>query len=190
MPGDSGINTSDFAEFVRKFARTWTMKNGVEVSIRPIHPEDEPLMAKFHTKLSDRSVYLRYFHNTPLNYRISHERLSKLCFLDYDREIALVAIKQMAETKEDEILGVGRLVKLPAKNVAEFAIVISDEYQKLGLGTELLTELVEIGKVEKLDSITGDILFENQGMQKTCKKLGFKLKYLVDEHIIRAEILF
>ncbi len=69
----------------------WTTKNGTPVVIRPIRPEDEPLMAKFHETISDRSVYLRYFHMESLSSRVDHERLFQKCFIDYDREMALVA---------------------------------------------------------------------------------------------------
>jgi acetyltransferase len=70
---------------------TWTMKDGEEVLIRPIRPEDEPMMVKFHATLSERSVYLRYFHLMNLSQRVAHERLTRICFIDYDREMALVA---------------------------------------------------------------------------------------------------
>ena len=67
------------------------MKDGADVLIRPIRPEDEPLMVKFHDTLSERSVYLRYFHLMNLPQRVAHERLTRICFIDYDREMALVA---------------------------------------------------------------------------------------------------
>ena len=78
------------------------MKDGAEVLIRPIRPEDEPMMVKFHETLSERSVYLRYFHLMNLSQRIAHERLTRICFIDYDREMALVAeraILRAARTK-------------------------------------------------------------------------------------------
>ena len=83
-----------------------------EVIIRPIRPEDEPLMVRFHATLSERSVYLRYFHLMKLEQRIAHERLTRMCFIDYDREMALVAERCDPATGEREILGVGRLTKI------------------------------------------------------------------------------
>jgi acetyltransferase len=188
MFNDSNLESIDSHSFISNYNKTWVMKNGVEVFIRPIFPEDENLMAKFHASLSDTSVYLRYFHNIPLNYRISHERLSKICTTDPKQEMVLVVIDKNTENKEEKIVGVGRLVKLPTVNVGEFAIVISDDHQKLGLGTKLLGELVEIGKLADLDQITGDILPENQGMQKASRKIGFSLKYSIEDHVVKALI--
>src|SRR6202158_656829 len=74
-----------------QYVTDWTMNNGKELPIRPIRPEDEPLMVKFHETLSDRSVYLRYFGSLSLKRRVAHERLIRICFGDYDRELALVA---------------------------------------------------------------------------------------------------
>ena len=87
-------------------------------------------MVAFHSSISDQSVYLRYFHYLNLNERVSHQRLSRLCFFDYDREMALVVEHQNHQTGKTEIIAVGRLVKLHNNNEAEFAIVISDAYQK------------------------------------------------------------
>ena len=94
----------------------------MEVTIRPIRPEDEPLMIKLHKTLSEESVYFRYFHLIKLSQRIAHERLTRLCFIDYDREMALVADYQNLETEEHELLAIGRLSKLHGTDEAEFAI--------------------------------------------------------------------
>ena len=80
------------------------MKDGTAVTFRPIRPEDEPMMVKFHETLSDRSVYLRYLHPMMLSQRVTHERLSRICFVDYEREIALVAEGNDPETGERRIL--------------------------------------------------------------------------------------
>ena len=82
------------------------------VTIRPIRPEDEPLMVRFHETLSERSVYFRYFHAMQLTQRIAHDRLTRICFIDYEREMALVVLRNTAQTAESEILGVGRLIKM------------------------------------------------------------------------------
>jgi acetyltransferase len=74
-----------------QYVSDWTMKNGTPIKIRPIRPEDEPLVVKFHENLSEESIYSRYFHLIKLQTRVAHERLSRICFIDYDRELALVA---------------------------------------------------------------------------------------------------
>ena len=158
-----------------QYVSPWKLKNGTPVTIRPIRPEDEPLMVKFHQTLSEQSVYYRYFSQLKLDQRIAHERLIRMCFNDYDREIALVAEHKDPKTGTHEILGVGRLSKARGMNEAEFALIISDKYQRNGLGTELLKRLVQIGRDEKLDRITATILADNHGMHLVSKKVGFKL---------------
>jgi acetyltransferase len=105
------------------------------VTIRPIRPEDEPLMVKFHETLSDRSVYLRYFSSLSLSRRVAHERLLRICFGDYDREMVLVAERTDAATGERHIIGVGRMNKFHFRNEAEVAALVSDQYQHHGFGT-------------------------------------------------------
>jgi acetyltransferase len=160
---------------------------GVEVTIRPIRAEDEPLMVEFHKTLSDRSVYLRYFGILSLEERIMHERLRRVCFIDYDREIGLVAdLKNRDGTYQ--ILGVGRLIKEHGTDEAEFAVLISDPWQGKGLGTELLKLLVQIGGKERLRRITGRISAENITMKTVSEEVGFNLRFNEGEREWKAEI--
>jgi acetyltransferase len=170
-----------------QYAAPLTMKNGIQVTIRPIRPEDEPLMVRFHETLSDRSVYFRYFHPLRLTQRTAHERLIRICFIDYAREMALVADRRDPQTGEHEILGVGRLIKSHAANEAEFAALVSDQCQHCGLGTELIRRLIQVGREEKLDRIVGDILPDNRDMLRVCEKLGFSRKYSLEAGFIKAE---
>ncbi|TAF11002.1 MAG: GNAT family N-acetyltransferase [Nostocales cyanobacterium] len=174
--------------YPHQYVSNWTLKNSTPVTIRPIRPEDEPVIVKFHKTLSEESVYLRYFHLIKLSQRIAHERLTRICFIDYDREMALVVEYQNPETQETEILAVGRLSKLHGSSAAEFAMLVSDRVQCQGLGTELLKKLIEVGKNEKIDYIYADILADNLGMQRVCEKLGFKISHTADTTVLRAEI--
>jgi acetyltransferase len=157
-----------------QYAGQWTMRDGQPVDIRPIRPEDEPKMVAFHEALSERSVYLRYAHMMQISQRVAHERLARICFIDYDREMALVAETQPGD-EASEIVGVGRLTKLYGTNDGEFAMLITDAYQRQGLGTELLRRLIEVGRREGLDRIVADILVQNNAMQTVCRKLGFEI---------------
>jgi acetyltransferase len=150
--------------------------SSVEVTIRPIRPEDEPLMVEFHKTLSDRSVYLRYFGILSLEKRIMHERLRRACFIDYDREMALVADLENRDGTH-QILGVGRLIKGHEANDAEFAVLISDPWQGKGLGSELLRLLVQIGRKERLQRIVGHISAENPTMKRVSEEVGFRLRF-------------
>ncbi|MDB9436833.1 bifunctional acetate--CoA ligase family protein/GNAT family N-acetyltransferase [Dolichospermum lemmermannii CS-548] len=171
-----------------QYISNWKLNNGTPITIRPIRPEDEPLMVEFHKTLSEESVYFRYFHMIKLSQRITHERLTRICFIDYDREMALVAEYQNPETEKREILAVGRLTKLHGSNAAEFAMLVSDKFQDQGLGTELLRRLLEVGKNEKSCCIYADILADNSGMQRVCEKLGFQITNTSDTTVLRAEI--
>ncbi|NER82609.1 MAG: bifunctional acetate--CoA ligase family protein/GNAT family N-acetyltransferase, partial [Leptolyngbya sp. SIO1D8] len=169
-----------------QYVRPWQLKDGTSVTLRPIRPEDEPLLVKFHRTLSEESVYFRYFHLMTLSHRIAHERLTRICFIDYDREMALVVDKKDNGNGDHEVLAVGRLSKLHGRNEAEFAMLVSDTYQKQGIGTKLLEQLVQAGRDEGLDYITAEILHENRAMQRVCEKVGFSLKRAPD--FVKAKI--
>ena len=169
-----------------QYITPWKAEDGTPMILRPIRPEDEPLLVKFHGTLSERSVSLRYFHAMKYTARVAHERLTRICFIDYDREMALVADRKVPETGEHEILGVGRLSKVRGTNEAEFALVVSDRFQGLGLGTELLSRLLQVGRDENIDRIFGDILPENTEMQRICERLGFKMTHNIKESVIRS----
>ena len=169
-----------------QYVSTWTMKDGKPVTIRPIRPEDEPMLVKFHETLSDRSVYLRYFCTLSLSRRVAHERLLKICFGDYDREIALVAERIDPAAGERQIMAVGRINKLHGKNEAEVAVLVSDQFQNLGLGYELLRRVIQIAKDEKLSEIHAEMLPDNIGMQVIMKSCGFKVRAGEDMSSIQA----
>ncbi len=164
-------------------------KEGEPVTVRPIRPEDEPLMVEFHQTLSEQSVYLRYFHMMNLDQRTAHERLTRICFIDYDREMALVAERRNPDTGETEIMGVGRLSRSGNRaDEAEFAILVADPFQGRGLGTLLLEKLLEVGREEGLRRITADILFDNRAMQQISRKLGFHLRRDTEDMVVKADL--
>jgi acetyltransferase len=164
------------------------MKDGTAVTLRPIRPEDEPLLVKFHHQLSERSVRLRYFSPLKLDQRTTHERLTRVAFNDYDREMAIVVEYVDPKTSDREIVGVARLSKVPGRAEAEFAVLVLDEWQNRGLGSQLLGLLLQIARDEKLARVTADILAENLEMQRVCQKLGFKLERSLDEPLVEASI--
>jgi acetyltransferase len=171
-----------------QYVSPWKLKDGTPVKIRPIRPEDEPLMVKFHEGLSEESVYHRYFSSLKLTQRIAHERLTRICFNDYDREIALVA-ERKDEKGPNEILGVGRLSKARGRNEAEFSMIVGDRWQQHGLGKELLKRLVQIARDEKLSRLSAIILAENRAMIHVAQKAGFKIKEESGERDFIAEYI-
>jgi len=169
-----------------QYVSPWTMKDGSQVTMRPIRPEDEPLMVKFHETLSDRSVYLRYFCSLSLSRRVAHERLLRICFGDYDREILLVAEMTDSTTGERRIIAVGRMNKMHSGKEAEVAVLVCDQYQKLGLGHELLRRIIEVARDEKLGRVSSEMLADNIAMQVVMKRLGFRVRSSSDLSSVRA----
>jgi acetyltransferase len=164
-----------------------SLVDGTHVTVRPIRPEDEPQMMKFHESLSEQSVRFRYFGSLTVENRTGHERLVRTCFNDYDREIALVAERKEAATAA-EILGIARLIRSHGLDEAEFAILIADAWQGKGLGTALLRRLVETARTEKFRRITGRILAENGRMLEVSRNAGFHLRWRADDGEWEAEI--
>jgi len=171
-----------------RYVAPWRLKNGEEVVIRPVRPEDEPALVRFHAALSERSVYLRYFQPMKLSTRTAHERLTRICFLDYDREMALVAEPRNPRSGQPEVIAVARLSKLHGVNEAEAAIVIGDDYQHQGLGTELYRRLAQIARDEKIARIVSTMLGENREMRAICQKLGFRIHADMEEQTVKAEL--
>jgi acetyltransferase len=184
---EESITKAAIRAYPSKYVQPWVMRDGTAVMIRPIRPEDEPAMVRFHETLSERSVYLRYFHLVNLEQRTQHERLTRICFIDYDREMALVAERRNPETGEPEILAVGRMTKVHGTDEAEVAVLVSDKYFGRGLGRELLSRLQVVGADEHLSKITADILPDNREIMRICEKLGFTLKHSLDDEVVRAE---
>jgi acetyltransferase len=186
--GDADLPRSAIRPYPLQYERPWTLRDGTAVTIRPIRPEDEPLMREFHRNISEQSVYFRYLHLMALSARVAHERLTRVCFIDYAREMALVA-EHRNQQGQPSILGVGRLIKLHGTKDAEFALVVVDARQGQGLGTELLGRLVQIGRDEKLSRIVATIAVENRDMQAVARKLGFSVRYDPTDQLMRAVLV-
>ena len=190
---DSGVQEQDLPRlairpYPEQYVTSWRLRSGTKITIRPIRPEDEPVMVKFHSTLSEQSVHFRYFGLLTVEQRTAHDRLAQICFNDYEREIAIVAVRRCLESNEEEVIAVARLIKVHGANEAEFALVVCDECQGEGLGTHLLKLLLGIGRQEGIDVIFGHILPENYGMQRVCKNLDFTVSYDRFEEVMKAEI--
>lgn len=162
------------------------LRNGIPVILRPILPEDSQLIIQFHRDLSENSVRQRYFEFITLDERVAHERLLRICFNDYDREWAIVALPEQVGG-EKRIVGIGRLMRIPGTSRAQFKLIIVDAFHYLGLGTQLLMHLLHIAKLEKIEVVVGDILSENIDMINICKKLGFTIHREEGSSIVHAE---
>jgi acetyltransferase len=151
-----------------------TTKDNTEVIIRPILPEDESLLVKFHATLSDRTVYMRYLQPMLLQQRVIHDRLSRICHSDYDRELPLVA-ETIGADGEHNILGVVRLSKLHGTNEARLSILVGDPVQGKGLGSEMVRRAIDVARHENITRLSATITADNQIMLRVFNKLGFQI---------------
>jgi acetyltransferase len=182
---DSAAEQSKLAirPYPSQYESNWFGNNGQEFRIRPIRAEDEPAMIALHRNLSEQSVYHRYFSALSFNYRTAHSRLTRICCIDYDREIAIVAERP----DSGEIVAVARFIKIDNKS-AEFAIVVSDPFQGAGLGSELLKCLLDVARSEGLDRIHSFVLRENTGMLRLCRRFGFQSREADDPELVFVEL--
>lgn len=167
-----------------KYSAEFVSRASQMFHIRPIRPEDELKMVAFHEDLSDRSVQLRYFAAISYEQRIAHERLTRICAIDYEREMALVA----ESANDGRIAGVGRFVREPETSHGEFAVVVADQFQRQGVGTELLKRLVEIAREENVRALQGWIIPGNTAMQQVTRKLGFENTFNSEGGLVKATL--
>ena len=153
-----------------------TDKKGHQLFVRPIKPEDAPLLVRFFHRLSPTAVYYRFFR--PVK-ELSPDMLAKFTQIDYDREIGQVALDTI--DGQEEILGVARIINHPDGQQGEFAVIVEDRCQGQGIGAMLLMNALHIAKGRGLKFVYGTVLRENTGMQKLGRKLGFKVKYNEEE---------
>ncbi len=146
-------------------------------------------MVRFHSTLSDESVYRRFFSQMKLESRVRHERLTRVCFIDYDREMALVAEKPKTAAGPAEIVAIGRLVKSPLKNEAEVAALVTDSFQRKGVGRELVSRLVRFGREEKLGMLVASVLTDNPAMKRLLEGQGFVFESGADPDILEGEMM-
>jgi acetyltransferase len=155
-----------------EYVRSLTLKDGTPIVLRPIRLEDEGAMVRFHSTLSEDSLYQRYFGLSSLSQRTDHSRLIRVCLNDFDCQMAVVAVKAGSE----EILGVGRLGRARESKTAEFALLVSDAWQHRGLGGALLDQLMEIGRTEGVERLTAVVLQGNSAMANLCREKGFEVR--------------
>ncbi len=173
--------------FPTQYVSTWTTKGNVRITVRPILPEDEPLLVKFHQTLSDQTVYMRYLHPMLLTQRLVHERLARICHCDYDREITLVA-ESKDKNGEVLVMGVARLSKSHGVDEARLSVLVADPFQGMGIGSELVNRMVEVARSEHLRRLLATLTLDNQVMQHIFQKLGFSLNPTSDGKLQSATL--
>jgi acetyltransferase len=185
---DANLPRPAIRPYPSQYASRWKMKDGLPVIIRPIRPEDEPRMVGFHESLSEESVYLRYFHMAQLGTRVAHERLIRKCFIDYDREMALVAELTDPDTGSTCIAAVARLSRAPMAEEAEIGVIVADKFQHQGLGAELIKKLIDIARNEKIKRIVADFHSENSAIRHLAKHGGATVTQTTDAACFRIQL--
>ena len=166
--------------YPHEYERPATTDDGAAIVIRPIRPEDEPAMATFHARLSKRTVRARYRKDRPLSERTAHERLARICFVDYDREFALVAEAPVLGGAT-EIAGVARLSRIHATNDRMLTLTVADAWQRQGVGAHLVRSAVRVAQGEAVDHVISELAPDNAGMREILADEGFTFEDHGDE---------
>jgi acetyltransferase len=159
-------------------------KEGREILVRPIKPEDAPLLTDLHKRLSPQTIYYRFF--TPMK-SLPKKILARFTQIDYDRDMALVAIDETGTS--EKMLGVARLMSEPGGEKAEFAVLVDDAWQGKGVGGALMERLIQIGRERGIESLWGLALPENRHMIALGRKLGFSVSKMAGENLYELKIV-
>jgi len=161
---------------------TFRMRDGTEITVRLIRPDDEPLIMELHEGHSEQTIRRRFFSMVKT---LSRKNLTRLCQLDGDREVALVAERRDGQGRP-HILGVSRYYLNPKTGNAEFAVVVSDRWQRQGLGRHLMERLIGGARKRGVKQLVGLVLRENVPMQRLVNKLGFVVRSTDDYSVVEA----
>lgn len=162
-----------------------TTRTGLELFLRPVKISDEPLLKDFFYALSDRSLYRRFIS---MRKDMPHERLQEFVVIDYTRETVILALRRAAG--QEAVIGVGQYGIDEATHSAEVAFVVRDDYQKQGVGRELLAYLTLLAKKQGLLGFTAEVLMENQPMMHLFKTMGFDLETRADAGVYELRMAF
>lgn len=163
------------SSYPRHYEKKVITRTGIELFMRPIKPEDEPLLIDMFNNLSFQTKYHRFF--SPLK-ALPKEMLKKFTHIDYSRDMALVA---MDNDQAPRILAVARFMSRPDQPDAEFAVVVRDEWQGKGVGGVLLENLILYARKKQIESMSGYVMAENYHMLSLARKLGFDLSRIPGE---------
>jgi acetyltransferase len=154
-----------------EYIRETATDDGAALTVRPIRPEDEPGVARFHAGLSPETVRARYGKDRSLSERTAHERLTRICFVDYDRQFGLVA--EAATEDGPEITGVARLSRVHASDDRMLTMVIADAWQRRGVGARIVQSAVVVARGEGVANLVAELSPDNVAMRELLANEGF-----------------
>lgn len=166
-----------------QYTAPYRLRDGSEVTVRAIRPEDEPLIVDLHARHSERTIRMRFFG---LVKTLSPANLRRLCHLDYGRDMALVAVARTAAG--EQIWGVARYFLFPPTGEAEFALVVGDGHQGQGLGRHLMQRLIAVARERGVRRLTGLVLRENGPMLALVSSLGFRPSSVSEADVVGVQL--
>lgn len=166
--------------YPKEYEQQCQLKDGTPILLRPILPEDEPIHKAFINQVSEDDLYKRFFSDIG---ELNHEALAKFTQIDYDREMAFVAIY------DDMIIGVARALSDANNNDAEFAILVRSDLKGAGLGGILMVKLIDYAKQRGLRTLTGMTMPTNRGMITLAQKMGFEIDVQLADGVVDMQLL-
>lgn len=170
--------------YPNELEETFFLRDSKPCFIRPILPEDEPLLKTFINQVTKEDLYYRYFSEIS---EFTHDDLANMTQIDYDREMAFVAIRHPHD--DTEIIGVARAMADPDNQQAEFAILVRSDLKGNTLGHQLMMKLINYTKAHGIKRLTAITMPENRNMISLAKKLGFSVEVQFDEGIVNLNLL-
>jgi acetyltransferase len=168
-----------------RYEQVWPLRGGGQVTVRPIHPDDAQMLQRLVRELSPENRYFRFVSSIA---ELPPSMLSRFTLIDYDREMALVAV--IRERKADDagefveterIVGVSRYITNPDKSSCEFSLLVADDMGGMGLGSRLMLSIMEVARDKGLSEIDGLVLANNPNMLKLMRGLGYSVKTFAED---------
>jgi acyl-CoA hydrolase/GNAT superfamily N-acetyltransferase len=169
----------------RELTTSMLLDDGTQVSIRPMHPTDEPAVRELFYNLSQQAIYYRFMSHLK---RIPEQRIQNFVYVDHRNDVAIVAY--LPEAHGDEILAIGRYYLDPTTNRAEVAFTVRDEWHNRGIGSFLLRYLINIARRNGISGFTAEILTENKAMQAVMQKTGHAARTRREGGVVHVELDF
>jgi acetyltransferase len=183
-PANQALPSLTVEPYPNQLTTAWQLGDGTPIVVRAIRPEDELLITRLHSTLSDQSIRMRFFSMVKI---LSRDSLIRLCHLDYAREMALVAQRKDAEGKP-ALIGVSRYYMNPQTRSAEFAVVITDDCQGQGLGQHLMERLIAVARERGVRQLVGSVLRDNHRMLALAKDLGFREGKPIEPDVVQVTL--
>ena len=183
--GANSYNHLAILPYPARFSQVWPMAGGGEFSVRPIRPDDAQMLQDLMQHLSPESRYFRFVSSIT---ELPPTMLARFTLIDYDREMALVAVfKERTAGTDGEfldterIVGVSRYITNPDQSSCEFALVVADDFSGKGLGSRLMLSIMDVARERGLTEMDGLVLANNPSMLKLMRSLGFSVKTFAED---------